>query len=182
MGGVHVNLQHPLWLTGWISACVVGLGLFGYSLTQQTNIQLQMGQTLTAVNQSVVQTGTIVGRTSRALSPLLGTTTALAGIETKEQSTVASLQGMNDKLQATAVVEASILLHFGTLNQTTQNVQGAISRLGTIDGKVLGASQASSQQGNTEANQVGQLNSMTDTSISQLQQINHRLELLKLAP
>lgn len=166
----------------WLGAAVVGLGLFGYSLTQQTNIQLQMEHTMTAVNQSVVQTSTVVGRTTGALKPLLGTTSALASTEVKEQSTVSALQSMNAKLQATANVESSILLHLGQLNQTTRTVSHSLSTLNAVNSQVLQASRASSGQGQTEASQVGQLNSMTNTSIFQLQQINHRLSALSLLP
>jgi hypothetical protein len=177
-----MKLHHPLWFLAWSGACVIGLGLFGYSLTQQTEIQLQMGHTMGAVNQSVVQTSGIVASTSEALSPLLATTKALAGIETQEQQTVTDLQGMNDKLQKTAVTEQSIILHLNQLNGTTNAISGDLSGLSSVNGRILGVSQQSSSQGSIEAGRVGDLNGMTDVSISQLNQINHRLEALKLLP
>lgn len=166
-----------LWLAG-----LVGVGLFGYSLTQQTAIQIQMNRTMTQIDQAIIGTGQLVDGTAQALQPLVATTNALAEIEHKEQGTVANLANMNQHLADLANTETGIVTGLDSLNQVTHAVSVDLSNMSQVNASLLQSSMASSSQARLEATQVGQLNGMTTTSITQLHRLNGKLSALKLLP
>lgn len=170
-------ISSGLWLVG-----LAGAGVFGYSLTQQTAIQIQMNQTMQQIDEAIVNTGRLVAGTATALHPLVSTTAALNSIEHKEQGTVADLASMNQHLAQLAQTEGGIVSGLGSLNQKTQSVSADLSVMSQVNASLLQSSGSSASQARLEATRVGQLNGMTSTSIGQLQQLNHKLSALKLLP
>lgn len=172
-----------VWMTsGLMLAGLLGLGTFGYSLTQQTAIQSQMNQTMNQINVSIATTGGLVAQTVTALKPLYSTTSALANIEIQQQSTISYLKQMNQHLQNLATLESSIVTGLDNLNQATQNVSTDLTGMAGLNNQLLNANGSSVIQANSEAAKVGQLSQMTNTSISQLHQLNGKLSGLKALP
>lgn len=172
-----------LWVTGglWLAG-LVGVSVFGYSLTQQTAIQAQMNQTMLQIDAAIVTTGGLVDGTAKALQPLVATTKALKTIEQKEQATVSDLTSMNQHLADSAQTENGIVQGLDSLNQVAQGVNHDLSNMSQVNALLLESSISSAGQANLEAMKVGQLNGMTATSIAQLQQLNHKLSALRMLP
>lgn len=161
---------------------VIGLGVFGYSLTQQTAIQRQMNDTMAAINQSILTTGQVVAQTSTVLQPLDATTHALASIESSEQATTSNLASMNVSLRNTGRTEQQIITALDGLNRTTGQVSTDLTDMQSVGNQLYSVSETSLHQATQEANSVGSLNRMTDTSIAQLHQLNSKLSALRLLP
>lgn len=161
---------------------IAGLGTTVYSLSQQTKVQQHMNHTMTVIDQSIVATEHVTQQTTRVLSPLTATTTALAGIETQEQQTVADLASMNIHLGHINENEQGIVNTLGTLNQSTRGASTQLTAIASINHALLSASTTAADQAATEAGQVGNLNTMTATSIAQMSKLNHKLSALKAVP
>ncbi|MCY0892192.1 MAG: hypothetical protein OWR52_01600 [Acidibacillus sp.] len=161
---------------------LLGVTLFGYSMTQQTAIQGQMDNTMLTINQALHQTAPLVTATSKALTPLVATTSALIAIEQREQQTVGSIIQMNEQLQTTGNTEQAIVVGLQQLYSVSAATSQSISAVARVNGGLLSQSQSSAVQAHTEADQVTQLNDQTGVAISQLSSLNHKLSLLKLLP
>jgi hypothetical protein len=161
---------------------VIGIGLFGYSLTQQTAIQRQMNGTMAEINQSILTTGHVVAQTGVVLQPLDATTTALASIEKSEQATTASLAAMNSHLKNIGNTEQQIISNLDVLNGVTGQVKSTLVDMQSVGNQLYTFSDTSLQQATQEAAAVGDLNRMTDTSIAELHQLNSKLSALRLLP
>lgn len=175
--------MHKLWISSglWLAG-LLGVGMFGYSLTQQTAIQIQMNKTMAQINQAIVNTGELVDGTAQALQPLVATTNALNSIEQKEKATVADLASMNQHLANLAQTESGIITGLDSLNQVTHGVSVDLSNMSQVNASLLQSSVSSASQARLEATRVGQMNGMTNTSINQLHQLNGKLSALKMLP
>jgi hypothetical protein len=160
----------------------LGIGMFAYSLAQQTLIQGQMNHTMTVIDSSLAKTGTVVAATSTTLQPLVDTTRALAQIETAEEHAADSLASMNNHLAQTAEGEKKIIAGLGSLNEVTSGVGGQLADLGQVTGNLLQAGADSKTQAAQIADGVAALNGMTDTSIAELKRLNDKLAALRLLP
>jgi chaperonin cofactor prefoldin len=161
---------------------IAGLATFGYSLTQQTAIQRQMNETMGQINQSILTTSHVVAQTATVLEPLDATTKALSSIETSEEKTTASLASMNNHLRGIGATEQNIISSLDTLNNVTGQVSSTLTVMQSVGGQLYAVSEASLQQANGMSSRVGDLNHMTDTSISQLHQLNSKLSALRALP
>jgi hypothetical protein len=153
-----------------------------YSLAQQTKVQQQMNHTMAAIDQSIVTTTGLTKQTSQELTPLTSTTTALANIEEAEEQTVRDLVSMNNHLQTIAQSEQSIVDTVASLNQETKGASTQLTALKSINEGILGVTTTAAGQAQTEARQVGQLNSLTSTAIREISTVNGRLAILKALP
>ncbi|KPV41980.1 hypothetical protein [Alicyclobacillus ferrooxydans] len=167
-----------------LSWCVslVGIGLFGYTMTEQTSIQGQMNHSMTQLNGDLQATVPLVGKTAKALNPLTATTSALATIEIQEEKTVQNLALMNRHLQAIGASEQMILSGMNSVYSTTTAVSQNIGSVSRANGDILTASTTSASTATTEAGRLGALNQQTGAVISQLRQLNTKLAALKLVP
>jgi hypothetical protein len=163
-------------------ASILGLGLFGYSMTQQTNIQLHMNRSMSALNGDVKATVPLVGKTVQALGPLTATTSALAQIELQEQKTVQDLATMNQHLQQIGVSEQAILSGMTAVYSATSGVNQSLQGVISANGGILSSSQSAASTASVEASRLGQMNQQTAAVISQLHQLNTKLAALKLVP
>jgi|SRR5579875_1122659 len=170
-----------LTITSW-GLSVIGLTVFGYSLTQQTKIQLQMNQTMAQIDTSLGETTPLVSATSNALQPLVGTTLALANIERQEQLTTNDLFAMNQHLRTIANTERGILVELHNLDDVTTQVSQNIAAVSSVNQGIFSTSQTAASQAGEEAGQVGSLNQQTQTATAQLHTLNHKLSALKLLP
>lgn len=161
---------------------VLGAGTFGYSLVQQTAIQSQMNHTMMLINGSIVSTGAVVRQTSQTLQPLVETTQALATIEQQEEQTVTALHAMNQHLANTAVSEKGLITVLDALNHVTEGMSRHISNMEQVNNSLLSLGSQSVSQAQREAQQVGTLNSLTQTSITELRTINQKLYPLRVLP
>ncbi|WDL98592.1 hypothetical protein [Alicyclobacillus sp. ALC3] len=161
---------------------IAGLGTTLYSLSQQTKVQQQMNHTMVAIDQSIITSGQVTHQTNKVLAPLTATTTALADIEKQEQVTVGNLAAMNEHLSHINQSEAGIVQTLLALNQSTGGASTELSAIANVNRGLLSTSEQSSGQAATEASQVGQLNSMTTTSISEMTKLNNKLAALKALP
>ncbi|MGZ4163630.1 MAG: hypothetical protein ACXVDB_05310 [Tumebacillaceae bacterium] len=161
---------------------VIGAGLFGYSLVQQTALQSRMNDTMALINRSIVSTGAVVKQTSQSLQPLVETTTALATIEQQEERTVTALNSMNAHLSKTAESEKGLITGLDNLNKVTSGVSSDITSMQGVNDSLLQLGGRSVSQAQQEAQQVGTLNQLTKTSIDQLRTLNQKLSPLRVLP
>ncbi|HEU4963858.1 MAG TPA: hypothetical protein VFV52_08400 [Bacilli bacterium] len=173
-----VKIVHALILLGGI----VGLGLFGYSLSQQTEMQAQINQSMAMVNDSIGQTGAIVQQTSDTLQPLYETTRSLAEIELQEEATVTEVGAMNDHLARIATSERGIISGLASLDQATLSVSDKVTAMGQVTNDLLDVGASSKTQATQEAGQVAELNRLTGLSIAELRRLNSKLAALRLVP
>ncbi|WAH36145.1 hypothetical protein [Alicyclobacillus dauci] len=171
------------WFTvvSWV-ASAAGLGIFGYSMTQQTNIQMQMNRTMAQMNQSIHDTTPLVAATSKALEPLAATTSALSQIEIQEQHTVSDLAAMNTRLKTIGDSEGQVLAGMNSMLTETTAVGQEIGTVSNTTGGVLHASSSSAVSAQAEANDLAALNQHTADVIAQLHKLNTKLSALKLLP
>jgi hypothetical protein len=159
-----------------------GAATFGYSLTQQTSLQARMNQAMASINSSITATTGLVGETATALQPLGDTTVSLGQVETHESKAVRNLASMNDHLRRIGTVEQQIVGRLDSLNGTMGSINGELDTLSGLNGQLLERSTSSTSQARTEANLVGSMNGMTDTTIAQLHRMNSKLSALRLLP
>ncbi|MBX6353291.1 MAG: hypothetical protein IRZ10_08120 [Thermoflavifilum sp.] len=172
-----IAISAMLWLAG-----LAGAGMFGYSLTQQTAIQLQMNQTMKQINQSIATSKKLTQQTSVILQPLVGTTEALAGIEQLETQSLSDIESMNNHLRDIAKGEQGIITGLDHLNVVTDQARTGLIRLASLNGQLLDANQQTASMAAEEATRVSQLNSMTETTIAQMHQLNQKFAALKMVP
>jgi len=165
----------------WL-ASVLGVGMFGYSLTQQTAIQLQMNQTMDHVAVSLAATPPLVAQTAQALAPLTATTSALANIDRQEQQTVTDLTRMNEHLANIGASEKGIVRGLDHLNQATSSLTLQLQTVSSTNAQLLDENSIAANLGVKEANQVGDLSTQTNTSIEQLKRLNDKLSALSALP
>ncbi|GMA62544.1 hypothetical protein NZD89_22465 [Alicyclobacillus fastidiosus] len=167
-----------------VSTCLslAGLGVFGYSMTQQTQIQSQMNHTMATMNADIAETTPLVRATSRALSPLTQTTAALSQIELEESQTVRDISAMNAHLQAIGTSEGQVLMGMNALYHATSDVNKALGGVTSTTDGILDASESSASSAGAETSRIGTLNQQTADVISQLNQLNNKLAALKLLP
>ncbi|MFB5190156.1 hypothetical protein [Alicyclobacillus fastidiosus] len=168
----------------WVSTCLslAGLGVFGYSMTQQTHIQSQMNHTMTTMNKDVAETTPLVAATSKALAPLVATTDALSQIEQQESKTVLDISAMNAHLRTIGASEQQVLTGMTALFQATSDVNRGLGDVTSTTDSVLSASESSASGASAETSHIGTLNQQTADVISQLNQLNNKLAALKLLP
>ena len=169
--------QIVCWLTGW-----AGLGMFGYSLAQQTVLQGDINASMAVIRDSLAATGVVVGETSQTLDPLQATTLSLAEIEQQEQATADSLASMNGRLAAVAESEKGIIAGLKELNVSTVIVEGRLQAMGGVTGDLLRSGKTSGTQAATVAGQVTELNRLTAQTIAELKKLNDKLAPLRLLP
>lgn len=169
--------QIVCWLTGW-----VGLGMFGYSLAQQTVLQADINGAMAVISESLASTGAVVGETSQTLDPLQATTLSLAEIELQEQATADSLASMNRRLEAVAKSETGIIEGLKELNVATVIVENKLQAMGGVTGDLLQSGKTSGTQAATVADQVTELNRLTAETIAELKKLNDKLAPLRLLP
>ncbi len=160
----------------------LGIASFGYSIAKQTAIQMQMNTTMRQIDNSIVATGALVSRTSGALTPLVATTVALEGVELHEKSTVNNLKSMNNYLRAIGLTEQNIIHGLDALNASTDGVTQELSSMQNLNHELQVANQSSVKQGRSESGQIENLNSMTQTSVSQMHRLNGKFAMLRVIP
>ncbi|MGB8954428.1 MAG: hypothetical protein WCC10_03590 [Tumebacillaceae bacterium] len=176
-------MANQWWMTGGlIVAGLLGVGMFSYSLAQQTALQGQINEAMTVINHSLVSTTTVVAETSEALQPLYETTRSLAEIERQEEATVAALHAMNDHLVSIAKSEQGIVGGLDSLNGATQGVSDRLTGMSRVTQDILQSATQSKGQAVQEANGVGRLNALTSQTIQELKQLNDKLYPLRLLP
>jgi hypothetical protein len=161
---------------------LAGAGMFGYSLTQQTAIQMQMNLTMKQINESITTTRELTKQTSVILQPLVGTTEALAAIEKLEEESLSDIESMNGHLRDIAKGEQGIIQGLDRLNVVTDQARTGLIHLSSMNDQLLAANRQTLQMAQQEASHVSQLNHMTDTTISQMHQLNRKFAVLKLLP
>lgn len=164
---------------GLLLAGLVGAGMFGYSLVQQTALQSKMNDTMGLINDSIVTTGAVVQKTSQTLEPLVATTASLVKIEQQEQQTVGDLNAMNAHLSNTATSERGIITGLDALNKITGGVSTDLTSTSRVNDSLLDLSKGSVGQAERMAENVGTINSLTATSIDQLHELNQKLAPLR---
>ncbi|MBL0385285.1 hypothetical protein JJB07_01385 [Tumebacillus sp. ITR2] len=160
----------------------LGVGMFGYSLYQQTQVQSQMNASMSVINDSIISTRVVIRETSTVLDPLTETTTALAQIEQREQATVQHLASMNAHLRTTADSETQIITGLDNLNSYVTHAGSSLQKLADTNHTLLQTGRTSLYSAQQEGGQVGQLNTLTTQTITQLRTLNGKLAPLRLLP
>lgn len=166
----------------YVGLALLGMGMFGYSLTQQTNIQGQMNDTMAQLNRSIYDTNRIVNQTSVALNPLVKTTRSLANIEYAEQKTVSHLTSMNTALQTIGHNEQGIVNGLVQLTSTTLKVHSQLTSATSLNQAVQSNNSTAYSDATLEQQQVAALTALTPKTTTELATLNHRLAVLKLLP
>ncbi|GAX90293.1 hypothetical protein [Effusibacillus lacus] len=161
---------------------ILGVGMFGYSLAKQTQMQGEMNQIMASVNESIVATGTLVQETLEVLQPFQEITASLASIEQQEEQVVVQLAVMNGHLETTGLSEKNIIAGLEALNQQTRTVSQYLNGMSDVNSGLLKASSASVQNASRINGQLGEINGMTGQSIEELGELNEKFALLRILP
>ncbi|ARU63298.1 hypothetical protein CBW65_21660 [Tumebacillus avium] len=161
---------------------LLGVGLFGYSFAQQTQVQGQINETMRLIDSSLAATGAVVAETSATLDPLSDTTRSLAQIGLQEEATVTQLAAMNGHLTDIATGERTIIDGLATLNTATQAADRELAAMTAVTRSILQAGVTAHAQAEQEADGVAALRRLTEISTAELQELNNRLAPLRLLP
>lgn len=167
---------------GLWGAALAGAGTWGYGLTQQTAIEVQMNQTLQTISRAIAQTSNSAMQTSVALQPLVATSQALSGAELLQRSTAAHITHMNHTLVHVASIEQVIVSQLEALNSATLGVGGQLSKIVFLNSQLLTSSQTSVQQVQQVNNNLDHIGTLTAQSIDHLHHLNARFAAFKILP
>lgn len=163
-------------------ASLAGIGMFGYSMSQQTQVQKQMDVTMQTMSADIAATTPLVAQASKDLQPLAATTTALASIEQAQEQTVKHIQSMNQHLVTIRSSEAQVLTGMQGLTKATAGVSTQLDSVGRTEHGILNSSTQAAAHAKTESTAISDLATQTADITQQLHALNGRLAALRLLP
>ncbi|MCL6516259.1 hypothetical protein [Alicyclobacillus sp.] len=175
--------MRAIWINGLLWAIgLLGAGSFAYSLTQQSNLQTRMNQTMVEIGTSVLATSGLVQETGDALAPLGELTQTLQHMQASQSRTVTHLKAMNGRLEAIGQTEQQIIRDLDRLNAATDQVRQHLTQMAPVTAGLRDATGASAGQARQEAGSVAAMDQMTQQTVDGLHQLNQRFALLRALP
>jgi DNA repair ATPase RecN len=175
-------MKHTVSTWIWISLQLVLLGLLGWGMILQTQIQNRTNQTVEQVSEHIIRARELSKETNDVLLSLSRTADLMEQINGNLQTTEQTLRTMNGGIARVIGSEKRIVANLESWHRHADTMTKELESISGIHRQISPVARSMSEQTTKEDKWLKEMASLTDETIRQFRILNRKLAWLGMLP